>query len=139
MKAFVLAAALVLTGIASADVIPPPPPAAARLTLNDLVFAQYGGGWVSVTENPNGASMSASLILKSDLTYENGASGKGPGPNGAVLSAIGQGYWFARLAADGTVEIALTRDQTDRDPAWVVRPAGDGTLIDGDKVWTRGK
>jgi len=139
MKAWIIASALLFAGAALADVVPPPEMSAAKpVTLNELVFAQYGGGWVSVTENPNGASMSASLILKADMTYENGASGKGPGPNGAVLSAIGQGFWFARVAADGTLEIALTREKTDANPTWVVRPASDGTLIDGDKVWTRG-
>ncbi len=124
--------------LAAADVPPPPEmPAPKSLTLNDLVFAQFGGGWVSETSTPDGAHMSASLILKEDLTYENGATGKAP--NGAALSAIGQGFWSARVSEHGAVEIVLTRDKSDPDPAWVVRPASDGTLIDGDRKWTRGK
>lgn len=140
MKRLLLTAALAFSGVAMADLVPPPAAeTASPVTLNDLVFAQYGGGWVNVTEGQDGASMSMSLFLKDDLTYENGASGKGPGPDGPVLSAIGQGYWLARLAADGIVEIVLTRDLSDPNPTWVVRPASDGTLIDADKVWTRGK
>lgn len=139
MKMSLLAAALVLTGLCVAYVPPPPAPGSGHaLTLNEMVFVQFGGGWVSSVTTPEGATMNSSLILKEDQTYENGASGSGPGPNGPVLSAIGQGYWFARVAADGTIEIALTRDQADTNPSWVVRPASDGTLIDGDKLWTRG-
>lgn len=136
------AVAVVLGSIstAAADVPAPPEPVAAEaVSLNALVFAQYGGGWVSVTENPNGAMMSASLILNQDLTYENLVSGSGPGPDGPVLSASGQGFWFARVAADGTVEIALTRDQADKNPSWIIRPLGDGTMADANgSAWTRG-
>jgi hypothetical protein len=141
MKGWIVAAALMLSGVAAADVVPPPVPVEAGkpMSLNALVFAQYGGGWVSVTTSPNGATLSASLILKEDLTYENGASGSGPGASGPSLSAIGQGFWFARVAADGTVEIALTRDQTDPNPTWIVKPLSDGTMSDGSGVWTRGK
>ena len=117
---------------------PPPPPAPVPMTLNEIVFAQVGGGWVSETVSPDGAKMSAMLFLKGDMTYENSASGTGPGPNGPVLSAIGQGYWFARIGSDGVVEIGLTRDQSDTNPTWIVRPLTNGTLGDGDKVWTRG-
>lgn len=136
-----LAAAIIavagLVPQAFADVVPPPETSASKsLTLNDLVFAQYGGGWVSVKTNPNGATLNSSLILKDDLTYENGASSSGPGPG---LTAIGQGFWFARIAADGAVEIVLTRDKSDPNPTWVVRPVSDGTLIDGDGAWTRGQ
>ncbi len=135
LKALMMSMALGLAFVASAT--PPPPP--VPVTLNEIVFAQYGGGWVSETTSPNGATLSAMLHLNADMTYENGASGSGPGPAGPVLSAIGQGFWFARLTADGTVEIALTRDKADINPAWVVRPLTNGTLTDGDKVWLRGK
>lgn len=111
--AFALFVAAGLAPLSIADVVPPPEMTVAPpMTLNELVFAQYGGGWVDVTTNPDGTGIGASLILKKDFTYENSASGTGPG--GAAISAIGQGFWFARLTADGT-------------------------LVDSGKVWTRGK
>lgn len=121
----------------AASAKPPPPPVPVKL--NEIVFMQYGGGWVSRTTSPNGATLSAMLNLKGDMTYENSASGSGPEPSSPVLSAMGQGFWFARLAADGTVEIGLTRDKADTDPSWVVLPLSDGTIADGDKVWMRGE
>lgn len=139
LKTLVMSAALAATAATAAHATPPPPPPApVPISLNELAFAQYGGGWVHEITRPDGSSMSSSLFLHGDQTYENGLSGKGPGPDGSPISAIGQGYWFARIGQDGSVEIALTRDEAETDPTWIVRPLTNGTLSDGDKVWTRG-
>ncbi len=130
------AAALTFATAAFADAVPVGSEPVA-LTLNDLASEKAVGGWTLKIENPGGMSMTHGMILKPDFTYENSLIGTGPG--GAPISAIGNGFWAARIAADGSVEITTTRDPKDPEPGSVYRLMSNGQMADAEgRLWTRG-
>ena len=106
---------------------------AVPLTLDMLVGKQLAGGWQFDHADDEGNKTAQSLILKADGTYENYISSSGP--NKPPISANGRGYWFARVGADGAIELALGGDKDGKDPSWSLRALADGTLQNGEQIW----
>ena len=138
MRAFAVAALcsmLLASGVFAAETTMPTP---AAMSVSQLAAKALGGnGWLLVEHGEKGRTTTQNLILKADLTFENFISAEG----GDVppISAYGGGVWFARIAADGAIEIALGRNAEDTNPTWVMRVLADGNLQDGTKIWARGK
>jgi hypothetical protein len=113
-------------------------PAPAVMSVSQLAAKALGGnGWLLVEHGEKGRKTTQSVILKADMTFENFISAEGG--DMPPISAYGGGVWFARIAADGAIEIALGRNAEDTNPEWVVRLLADGNLQDGAKIWARGK
>ena len=137
MKIIRLAALCVLLSAPPAMAAEMPRETPPLMTLSEMAAKSLAGGYLIVETGENGRKTTQSVILKPDLTVENFINAEAGGV--PPISAYGGGVWFARIAADGAIEIALGRNKDDTAPEWTMKVLADGNLLNGDKIWARGK
>ena len=137
MKIIQTAALCALLSLPAAFAAEMPKAQPALMTLSEMAAKSLAGGYLYVEAGEAGRKTTQSVILKPDLTFENFINAEAGGV--PPISAYGGGVWFARIAADGAIEIALGRNKDDTAPEWTMKVLADGNLLNGDKIWARGK